>query len=325
MSFGRLSKLLVAGAFGAALLVPAIAQATIVERIVAVVGERPLLLTELRRRARPYVMQIAMSSRNEAQRAAQESEMYRELLNRMIDERLEEQAADKARLSVTADDIDRGLKGKADSLGLKVSDLLAEAKRQGLTEQEYRDEVRRQLLEGKLIQLRVMNRVRVSDEDGRNEYARWVKEAGNFVEIRMLALRILPNETQQQIQAKKQLADQIVAKAKSGADFCQLVAQHSENMQNRAQCGSMGPQPVNALLPQLASAVSGQRSGFVSEPVEFPGEAIVVLQLAREPFVPSYDEVRALMQQRAMEVVIDRQRKQWLQELRRGVYIDVRF
>ena len=80
------------------------------ERIVAVVGERPILLTELRQRARPHLYRIAASTQNPTQAAAAESEMFRELLTRIIDERLEEQAADKAHLTVTPEEVDNGIK-----------------------------------------------------------------------------------------------------------------------------------------------------------------------------------------------------------------------
>jgi peptidyl-prolyl cis-trans isomerase SurA len=324
MVVSRLAKTLVALGVAVGLATAAPAHATIVERIVAVVGERPVLLTDLRKRAKPYLVQIYATSKNPAQQAAQESEMFRELLNRIIDERLEEQAADKARISVTAEEIDRGLKQKADQIGLSVKDLLAEARRQGLSEQEYRDEVRRQLLEGKLIQLRVMNRVRVSDEDARNEYARWVKDAGPITEIRLLARRLDPNATSQQIQTEEKLADEISRKGQAGADFCQLIMQYSQDTQTRGTCGSRGPQPVAALLPELKEAAEKLKPMQVSDPIRFGTEALLIVQLVKPPQTPSFEDVKPQMQERAMGGVIDHQRKLWLQELRRGIYIDVR-
>jgi len=66
------------------------AQATIVERVVAVVGERPILLSDLRHRARPFLSRIYATGQSPAQIAANETQMFKELLNRMIDDRLEE-------------------------------------------------------------------------------------------------------------------------------------------------------------------------------------------------------------------------------------------
>src|SRR3954463_16404577 len=152
------------------------ADASIVERIVAVVGERPILLSELRQRGRPHLWRIAASTQNPTQQAAQESEMFRELLNRLIDERLEDTAADKAHLTVSPEEVDAGIRQGASQKNLKPQDVINEAKKQGLTEQDYRDEIRRQVLEGKLIQLRVRGRVRVTEQDARAAYVHAQKD-----------------------------------------------------------------------------------------------------------------------------------------------------
>lgn len=326
----RLGRSLLAAAVSVGFLgIACTAHASIVERVVAVVGERPILLTDLRKRARPYLVQIFASSRNAAQQAGQESEMYRDLLNRMIDERLEEQAADKSRISITSEELDRTLKQKAASVNLGVNELYEEARRQGLSEAEYRDEVRRQLLEGKLIQLRVMNRVRVTDEDARNAYARWLQaneQAGTalVVEPRILALRLDAGLTTTQIQATQTLAQSIVAQARGGTDFCALVAKYSQDVQTKATCGSGGLRTMSQLVPPLDQMVDKLKKGEISEPVEIPGQAIILMQLWQPPHVPTFEEVKPEMEQRAMGAIIDQQRKTWLQELRRGVYIDVR-
>ena len=77
----------------------------------------------------------------------------------MIDDRLEEQAADKARISVSLDEVDNAIRNIAAQGKIDSRALIGEAKKQGLTEQDYRDELRRQVLEGKLVQLRVRGRV----------------------------------------------------------------------------------------------------------------------------------------------------------------------
>ncbi len=60
---------------------------------------------------------IAHTSPTQAQQAAVESETYRELLDRMIDERLVEQAADKAHVTVTPEEIDQAIEQRAERLG----------------------------------------------------------------------------------------------------------------------------------------------------------------------------------------------------------------
>ncbi|WP_394825943.1 SurA N-terminal domain-containing protein [Pendulispora albinea] len=300
--------------------------ASIVERVVAVVGERPILLTDLRKRARPSLYILYSQGLNPTQRAAEETKLYRDLLNKMIDERLEEQNADKSRIAVTTEEIDGAIRQRAQAYNLSLPQFFAEARRQGLSEQDYREEMRRQVLEGKLIQLRVMPRVRVSEEDVRAVYSRWVREMGDerAVDLRLLALRLPQNASEPEFKEREELAHEIVRKARAGEDFCKLVTQYSEDVRTKANCGSSGSQPISALLPALQDAAKALKEGEVSEPMAFGSEAFVITYLAKGPHIPTFEDVKPLMRERAMGEVIERQRKIWLQDLRRGLYIDVR-
>lgn len=325
---------LLAGLSASATLVgaPRPAEAAIVERVVAVVGERPILLSDLRHRARPHLARIAAQAGNTAQAAALENEAFRELLNRMIDERLEEQAADKARLTITPEEIDAGIRQVAQQANLSPRDLLAEAKRSGLTEQDYRDEIRRQVLEGKLLNLRVRNRVRVTEQDALAAYNAYVRQAQqqNLVDLRILVLDVAPGSTQQDLQVRQTLAQSIVQQARQpGANFCQLITSYSTQPQLKANCGSNGPLPLANLPPELQSLARTLKEDEVSDPFLFRdpsgAQALLIVKMgasAAKP--PPFEQVKDQMMDRAFLDALDRQKREWLKELRRGVYIEVR-
>jgi peptidyl-prolyl cis-trans isomerase SurA len=306
-------------------------EASIVERIVAVVGERPILLSELRQRGRPHLWRIAASTANPTQQAAQESEMFRELLNRLIDERLEENAADKAHITVSPEEVDNGIRQVANQTNLKPSDVVNEAKKQGLTEQDYRDEIRRQVLEGKLIQLRVRGRVRVTDQDARAAYVHWQKDITQQhpVDLKIIVLQIPPGSTAQTAAAREVLAQDIVMRARRGEDFCALVTQFSQDPSTVNTCGSRGLVPMAALFPELQAAATSLKPKETSDPIPFRdpmgNTAVLIVQLASDQAtLPAFDKVKDQMMERAFGEATERQRKLWLIELRRGVYIDVR-
>lgn len=304
-----------------------VAEASIVERIVAVVGERPILLSDLRHRARPFLARIYAGSQNPAQIAASETQMFKELLNRMIDDRLEEQSADKARISVTLDEVDSAIRNIASQAKIEPRELISEAKKQGLTEQDYRDELRRQVLEGKLIQLRVRGRVKVSEEDGKATYARWMRENGAQVDVRILAMRTNPSPAVQQ--ARSLLADDLVRRARAGEDFCKLVTEYSDDSQTNATCGSRGLLPMDNLVKEVQLAIRTLKQGETTSPIPYAPdghniEAMLIVQVHTAPRVPTYDEMKDQMMDRAYAEAMERQRKAWLSDLRRGVYVDVR-
>jgi peptidyl-prolyl cis-trans isomerase SurA len=312
-----------------------VARATIVERVVAVIGERPVLWTELLHRAMSGRVQIRTQTRDPNVISVQEQEMYKELLDRMIDDRLEEQQADKAHISVTAEEIDRGIANIASQAQAQqgrtvtTTDVLDEVRRRGLTEQDFRDEIRRQILEGKLIELRVRPRVHVTDQDAMSAYQHWVKEVRDqeTVDVRVLALRVPAGASQAQLDKRIGDAQELSRRARAGEDFCKLVEQYSDDLSSRPSCGSRGPQPFASLLPTIQDAVRATKPGSVSDPVTVnvgTEEAIVLVMPLGAARVPAYADVKDDMMQKALIDGLERARKQWLADLRRNVYIDVR-
>src|SRR5215468_6204042 len=136
--------------------------ATIIERIVAVVGEQAILLSELRERARPFLLRMDQQPSDEAQRAAATSELYRRLVQRLVEEQLEQKAANRSNITVTPREIDDALTRIAQQNGVTVQRIMDEALSSGLSEQSYRQELRRQLLETKMLNLRIQGRLRVT-------------------------------------------------------------------------------------------------------------------------------------------------------------------
>jgi peptidyl-prolyl cis-trans isomerase SurA len=333
----RLRPLLLALVVGAGVVGGASshAHATIVERVVAVIGERPVLWTELLHRAAATRVQIRMQTRDPNVISVQEQEMYKELLEKMLDERLEEQQADKAHITVAPEEIDRGITNIAaqaqqqQGRPVTAADVMAEVVRRGLTEQDFRDEIRRQILEGKLIELRVRPRVRVTEQDAHAAYQHWVNDLQTKqpVEVRLLPKRILPGSTPQQAQAVMTLAEALAHQAQDGADFCQLVAQYSDDPSTRDTCGTRGPQPFRDLFPVIQNLVKTTPPGTVSNATRVtigPDEVVVIAMPMPQPRTPEYEAVKNEMMQQALLEGLERARKQWLDELRHNVYIDVR-
>ncbi len=308
------------------------AHAIIVERIVAVVGERIILLSELRHRAVPRLTLVALqatqagvdASQLPTQLAAAEPKAMKETLDEMIDERLLEAQADKAHISVSVDEVDRGIKNKAQGLGVTEKELWSRAHAQGFTDQDYRDEVRRQLLEGKLLQLRVAGRVRVTEEDARTTYEHLVKQLGDEspVDLQVIAMRIQP--TPGSVQARAALAQNIVVRARAGESFCDLVNQFNEDAETTPHCGSRGPQPVKNILPAARQMLSSMKEGEISNPINVGNQVMIVFRLAKRERIPKFDEVREQMYDQATEEAILHQRAIWVAELRRGIYLDIR-
>lgn len=322
-----------------ALLASSPAEAVIVERIVAVVGERPILLSELRSRARPFLVQIAQRVPAGPQQTAAESQTLKDLLGKMVEEELEQQAADKAKIRVTEAEIDAAFKNIAASQQLTVEQLVREAAdRSGLERSEYRDEIRRQLLEGKLLQLRVKGRVRVTEEDLKNAYIRAIRDERKLREYHpeWLVLRIYPGSSDEAVAQRKALADQIVTRARAGEDFAKLAKQFSDDSATRELGGDLGiramagsPSALSGqrpvMAPKLESALAQLDAGQISAPIR-AGDALIILRLrSRQPSrYTTYEAAKPEMMQRMQGEIMTRAKDKWLVELKRQIHVDVR-
>jgi peptidyl-prolyl cis-trans isomerase SurA len=329
-------------AFGllvAAAVCPRPAEAIVVERIVAVVGDDPILLSELRNRAKPFLLQIQQRVRPGAEQAAAESEVFKDMLSKMIDEKLEAQAAVRAGVSVTNEEIDNALRNIAANQSMSVAELLKAAKaRSGMPEQDYRDEIRRQILEGKMLQLRVRGRVRITEDDVRTMYDRAVREERKQREYHpsWIVLQILPGASAGAIEDRKKQAAQIVELARKGNDFAMLAQTFSDETSTRDKGGDLGirtPQGSAAakagqlpvLAPEFENAAMALEPGEVSDPIVMD-RAIVILKLQtrRASRFKGYEEHKDEMVQRLQTEILEKAKRKWLEELNRRTRVEQR-
>lgn len=314
------------------------ARAVIAERVVAVIGDRPILLSELRRRAKPFLLQIAARGLTGPQAAAAETQLFRELIQKMVDDELEAQAADKAHISVTSDEIDAAMRNVATSQGISLPDLLKGAARSGLTEAEYREELRRQILEGKMLQLRVKGRVRITEEDVKAMFERTLREERKRREFhaRWIVLRLYPGSSPDAVAQREQLAAKIVKAARSGQDFASLAKQYSDDTATRDEGGDLGvraPQGSPQVLagkakplgPELDTAVLQLEPGQVTDPIRVPGAIVIVWLAERQASrYASYDQAKPEMLQRLQTEILEKAKRKWLDELKGRTHVDVR-
>ena len=124
----------------------------LVDRLVAIVDHKPIFLSELKERGVPHVRRIDASAPDAVKRDVMIAEMYKELLSRLVDEELVRREADKLKITVDEKEIDAGIAQLSKSNGLTPEQLQKAVLEQGMTMKQYREEIARQILEGKWVQ-----------------------------------------------------------------------------------------------------------------------------------------------------------------------------
>lgn len=301
------------------------AHAGVIERVVAIVEDRAILLSELRERALPFMAQLAAAQ--EAQRAAASSQLQATLLHRMVDEELEHRAAARAHITVTAQEIEEALQRVAQQNNITIEDLIAEATKSGLDASDYREEIRRQLLESKLLNVKVQGRIRVTDEDAKALYHRLQLETRASLEFSAAWIKIAvpAGAKPEQVTAQRKLAETLVARANNGADFGELARTHSSDLQTRDAGGALGTLKPGSLPPAIDTALLALEVAGVAGPIRHRGDFYVLKLTSRAPEpMPKFEEAIDELHNRVYLEKLEQAKRRWLDGLRKQAHVEVR-
>lgn len=307
---------LAALAVGVMLVTSSPARAEVVERVVATIDDDAIFLSELRRRAAPFLERV-MATPSEVQRMAAIEELYRQVLDRMVEEELFIQAADRMQVSVSQAEIDRAIGNVQRQSGLGDAQFWEAVQGQGFTPDQYRADVRRQLLRLKVLNHRARGRVNITEEQVRERYEMTVARARRTSRFE---------------------AAQIFFEVPSGVSATDLAAIRAQAQEVRAGLSdrtsffaaggmSIGALSQGELPPELEDALMGLAPGEISDVVRGPAGFHIFLLESREQAAADaqpYDEVRMQIYQEMMEEAMARQEELFLEELRRQAVIDIR-
>jgi peptidyl-prolyl cis-trans isomerase SurA len=306
----------------AASLAPApTAQAAIVERVVALVGEDAILLSDLKQRSLPYLLRIYASVPEGPARAANISQLYRMVLDTMIDEQLEEDAARKAGIEISEEQIDAAIEQTAAQNEISVNAILVEAKRSGLSVKSYREELRRQLVQRTMMEMRLRGRVNVEESDIKASYRQLSLDERLRQPQRTLALYLPTGTNETERRQQRDLAAELAARARQGEDFRTLIESYSTS----SNSGLRPEAPPEQEPKEIQRATMALEVGGTSDPFLIQGNWLVIQVIERPPSqLPAYSEARAQIHERVYMEKVTAARKHWLVGLRRRTHVEVR-
>lgn len=293
----------------AATLVPAVSAApkgrpasTELDTIVAVVEDDVILRSELDREMAKVARQLQAQGASVPARPALE----RQVIERLVLARLQLQAAQQAGIVISDEAVDEAIAGVAKRNNLTLAQMRQALAQAGMNYDQYREDVRRQMLVGRLRNKEVMERIRVSDQEVQSFLARNPGGVERRSAVHLLHILVATPEgaTPEQIAQARAKADQVVARLRGGADFRQLARAESDARQ-ALEGGDLGWLPVGRVPSVFADRVATMRRGDISEPMrDANGFHIVKLEDIKTAGGPVAAEPATTTQSRARHILI---------------------
>jgi peptidyl-prolyl cis-trans isomerase SurA len=302
------------------------ASARVVEKIAAVVGEDIVLSSEVEEHAAPFMQEISAMP-NPTQRAARASALRREILDRLVDERLIIQQAAELKLSVSSEDVDRSIEQiKKENGGLTDAQLTSELVKAGQSMASYRQEIKKQILRYRVLNIAVGSKVTVSDTDVQSYYDGHMK-SGDHVQVKAshIFVAIPENADGVTLKAKEKFAHDLLERAQKGEDFAKLAKDFSQDPATRDEGGDLGYFGRDMLPKPIEEMVFSMKVGEVRGPVRADrGFHVIKLIDRRVKEVKPLAEVREELRNQLRQKEMERQTKNYLSDLRKRTLVDVR-
>ncbi len=301
------------------------ARAEVLNRIVAVVNDDVITLHELNKKIQE------VTGLDVGQLIREDHDRYRAtglaVLEALINERIAREKIKELGIVVRPEEVEAAIERIMRSNRMTREELEESLRKQGLSIEEYRQEILGQLERSRLISLEVKSKIVIREERIRNYYQNHMAEFSTPERVHLAAIFLKAEDPDdaREMQALEEKARAILSEIRQGADFADLARRYSQGPAADTG-GDMGFFELQHLDPKLAQAVQAMALGDVGGPVRMPAGVQVIRLLDRQAgVVKPLDEVREQIYDTLYRQEVDRRYSAWVQQLRENAYTKITF
>ncbi len=287
--------------------------AEVVDRIVAVVNNEIITLSELQNMAKTIEAQSGVKPTGQ-----DEKKMQREMLDGLIDRKLAKAEAQRRGIAVADKEVDEALVRFKQRNNIPNDEAFAKGLAQaGLSLKEFKQQIADQMIQERLLVVVVGAKVSISDAEVRRLYDQRFKKGGAQVHIVTLRMPYPMGATQEQKEATKEKAETILKAVKRGESFAEAAAKQSLTLSD------VGFVSQNDLDPRLAEFLEQLKPKEVAPVATQEGIQLIQVKERRSgearPFEEVAPEIRRILQQQEMEKYFT----EWAKTLREKAHIKI--
>ena len=234
------------------------------DRIVAIAEDDVILQSDLDR----AVANVIAQYRNSPQQLPPHDVLEKQVLESLIMLRLQVQRAQTTGIRVSDADVDQAMQRVAENNKISVQQLRASLAQQGMDFDEFRKNLRDQLLVQRLQQRVVQSQAIVSDSEIDILLASNSLKEGEL-HLQHILINLPEGANAQQIQEAKQKADDVEKQIADGMDFTAATIRYS-SAPDALNGGDLGWRHYDEVPEAFANLVEGMQPGQVSQPVRGP-------------------------------------------------------
>ncbi len=238
-----------------------------VDRILAVVNKEVITSREVAARIKVVTQQLGQQGTS----LPPADVLQKQVLERMIMDRLQIQLAKETALRVDDLQLDRTVARVAENNKMSLADFRRALERDGIQFDKFREEIREEIMLSRLREREVDARIAVSE----NEINFFLGQQGDSkmssgeYNLAHILLRLPDQASPEQVEKQRARAAEVLLQLRGGADFAKLAVSFSDAT-DALQGGAMGWRARDRLPELYAQALEGMKAGEVSGALRSP-------------------------------------------------------
>ena len=198
-------------------------------------------------------------------------------LNQLINKKLQLQLAKQAHLQITAADLNKAIQHIAEQNHMSVNILYQHLHEEGMSPEEYRNEMRNQMMLQKLQQQEVVNQVSVTPAEVANfvRSRSWEKGEEKSYHLEDILIPFSDHPSDQEMNVAKKSAQSIMAQLKKGQSLSQLQSAYKGMSSN-----DLGWRKLTEIPAIFAAQVSAMQAKEFAGPFQAPNGYHIIQLMA---------------------------------------------
>ncbi|MEK6730817.1 MAG: peptidylprolyl isomerase [Pseudomonadota bacterium] len=293
---------------------------TPINSVAAIVNDGVITQTQLNQK---MVMMKAQMKRAKF-KIPSDSALKQQVLQQMIDQLLQIQAAKKMGIQISNTELNAQLSDIAKNNKISVDDLYQSVQKDGWTIESFREETREELMMKELEQRDVVARISISPQEVSNFLTIALGSAGALREyhLQRIVLALPDAPSPDQVNQVKNDAQAIFKQLKSGADFSKTAIERSSGS-NALKGGNLGWKQLAELSMPVAQVVKNMKAGQVSDPIQTVSGFEIVKLLAERNVAKTTKAQRNQVEQLIFNRKIEEGIEDMINQLRGNAYIRI--
>ncbi len=310
-------------------LIPVTAFSELIDKVVAVVNNDIITLSEVEQEAEGLYRVIAQKNSGDSQLQIL-AEAREKTLDALIDRKLISQKAMQHNVSVSEEEIENGYEKVRNRSGFSKEEFIKKLEESGMTEKSYRANLGAQILQSKLVSFDVRSKIVITEAmilDSYDENYTYRVEEGSYYLLQIGFVIDKSTESGDITKNKentRKRAERVHNLALNGQDFNTLAKKFSD-LPSAVDGGDIGTFTLDEMASTMRSAVSSLEPGSISKIIETKvgfqffkllsgdNNAIVVTS--------SFEEAKDEIKQKLFEQKMQEAYSEWIKGLKEKAYI----